>query len=182
MPAAITMLRDMIARMLVRGTVTAADDTGTGHQKVQARGLVGEVLEDLQHVQPMGLAVSPEPGARVALYEVGGARDHTIALLVSDERTRPKVTAPGEVQLHGKGYTAVRCKSNGDVEVEGGSGAARVTVKANGDVTITGGVVSITGSAVTVGSATTIDGKPFLTHTHAKPTGCAGSTGTGPVA
>lgn len=153
-------LRAAIARMFARGTVTSTDDSASPFQRLEARALYGEAYDDVERLQPYGLTSHAEPGAQVLLLEVGGARDHVVALLVADERHRPTGLAEGEVALHGKDFVAVRAKPNGDVVVEGGSGAARVTVAANGDVTISGG-------AVTIGPGTTIDGKDFLTHTHA---------------
>ena len=171
-----------ILRSLVRGVLAASDDSNEYYQRLQVRGLGGEVLSGVQHVQPYGLFANPEDGAQVLLFEVGGARDHVVGVSVSDERYRPKNVAKGDTGLHGKSYTAVRCKVDGTVEVEGGEGSVHITVDPLGNVTISGGTVSITGtSSVDIGAATTIDGKPFLAHTHPKPAGCAGGPATGGV-
>lgn len=135
-----------ILRGLVRGVLTGTDDTNEYYQRVQVRGLGGEVHPDVQHIQPYGLYSNPEDGARPLLFEVGGARDHVIAILISDERYRPKNRPKGETGLHGKGYTAVRCKPGGTVEIIGGEGSAHVTVDASGNVVVEGGSVEILGS------------------------------------
>lgn len=58
-------------------------------------------------------------------------------------------------------------------------GALTITANAAGAVTISGsGAVSITGGTVTLGASTTIDGKPFLSHTHLS---AAPGVPTGPV-
>lgn len=172
-----------ILRGLVRGVLTGTDDTNEHYQRLQVRGLGGEVHPDVQHIQPYGLYSNPEDGAWPLLFEVGGARDHVIGILVSDERYRPKNRPKGETGLHGKGYTAVRCNPDGSVEIIGGEGSAHVTIDAAGNVTIVGGTVDIdgsaigiTGSTVEIGDATTIDGKPFLPHTHPV-TSAPGTTG-----
>lgn len=154
-----------LARLVTRGRVILVDDTVDPYQRLQVRGLVGEVFDDVHRVQPFGLYSVPRAGAEVDLLEVGAARDHVIAVLVADEQHRPKGNPAGETGLHGEGYVAVRCAPSGDVTIEGPSGV-RITVNAGGDVEIDGGSVTITGSTVTIGSATEIDGKDFLTHTH----------------
>ncbi len=161
-------IRMQVLRSLVRGVVTAADDTVAYFQRLQVRALGGEVIPDVQHVQPAGLYSVPEEGAQVLLFEVGGARDHVIGIAVADEQHRPKNRVPGETGLHGKSYTAVRCNPNGDVEIHGGSGTTRILISASGEVTI--------------------EGKVFLAHTHSAIGGtpalkdsvggaCTGSTG-----
>lgn len=154
-----------IARLVTRGRVLLADDSATQYQRLQVRALVGEVFDDIQRLQPFGLYSVPRAGAEVLLLEVGASRDHVVAALVADEQHRPKDAAPGETGLHGEGYVAVRCAPGGDVTIEGPSGVV-VRVTAGGDVEIEGGSVTITGSTVTIGSATEIDGKDFLSHTH----------------
>lgn len=166
-----------VLRSLVRGMLTATDDSNEYYQRMQVRGLGGEVHPDVQHVQPYGLYSNPEDGAQVLLFEVGGARDHLIGATVSDERYRPKNRPKGETGLHGKGYTAVRCRPDGTVEIEGGDGSVHITVDPAGNIVIDGGTVDITGTTVAIGDLTTIDGKPFLTHTHGGVTTGPGSTG-----
>lgn len=170
-----TMWADLqagLARFLVRGILQSTDDSASlTFQRIVVRGLAGEVFDDVQFMQPYGLASNPEDGAQVALFEVGGARDHLIALLIADEANRPKNLNKGETALHGKGYVAVRAKVNGDVVIEGSSGNSVITVDAAGNVTITGT------ATITLGPATTIDSKLFLTHTHSGVTAGGGSTG-----
>ncbi len=175
-----------LARLVTRGRVVLADDTSTPYQRLQVRGLVGEVVDDVQRIQPFGLYSVPREGAEVLLLEVGAARDHLIAILVADEAHRPTGAEPGETGLHGEDYVAVRCKPDGDVTIEGPSGV-RITITAAGDIEIDGGDVTITGSTVTIGDSTEIDGKDFLTHTHAAGSLLDGTTSapcsgtTGPV-
>lgn len=170
-------LRNAIARFLVRGILTSAVETGSPFMRLQARGLHGEVLPNVHFIQPYGLVSNPEDGAQVMLLEVGGARDHVIGLMVSDEANRPTNLAKGEAALHGKGYVAVRAKVNGDVVIEGLSGGAVITVDASGNISIAGGTVEI-------GPDTTIDSKVFLDHTHdagalldSTSSPCTGATG-----
>ena len=182
-----------LARLLVRGILQATDDDGAlTFQRLTVRGLHGEVFPDVQFLQPYGLTSNPEDGAQVALFEVGGARDHVVALLISDERNRPKDLPKGDAALHGKGYIAVHAKSNGDVVIEGGSDSPVITVDSLANVTVDGGVVLLKGGAVVIDGSivvsiaspivsitghTTIEGKVFLAHTHSGVTPGGGSTG-----
>ncbi len=150
-----------LARYLVRGVLVDTDDTAEYFQRLEVRGLAGQSHPDVHHLQPYGLYSVPEAGAQVALFEVGGSQDHVVALAVTDERYRPKNGEGGETGLHGKGFTAVRARPNGDVEIEGGAGTVRIKITAAGEVTI--------------------EGKIFLEHTHSKPIGCQGAASTGDV-
>lgn len=161
-----------VARLVTRGRVVLADDTATPHQRLQVRGLAGEVLSDVQRPQPAGLATLPRADAEVLLLEVGAAHDHVIAILAPDDASRPKDLVPGETVVHGEGAVKIRLKPSGDLEIDNGSGAVvQVTAAGDvnvngGDVVIDGGNVSVTGSQVTIDGSTEIDGKSFLNHTH----------------
>lgn len=166
-----------LGRLVMRGIISSVDDTTGPYQRLSVHALAGEFRENVHHLQPYGLSSKPNAGSQVLLLSVGGAPDHLVGLVASDEDSRPTITIAGTVILHGEGYTAVRCKPNGDVQIEGGGGSVVLTVDASGDLTIDAG-------NVTIGDNVTIDGKDFLTHTHPAGTlldsvagACSGATG-----
>lgn len=92
-------MRRRIQLMVSRGTVTRVDD-GTKTQRVQLTALAGETLENVEHLQPFGLSSVPFPGAEGIVVCVGGSRDHPLALVVDDKRTRPTGEDSGTVRIY----------------------------------------------------------------------------------
>jgi phage baseplate assembly protein V len=177
-------IRDALARLLVRGILLEVEDDSAVFQRLKVKGLAGEVMQDVQRLQPWGfISRPPEDGkSQVLLAEVGASREHVVALNITHEPSRPNIAAEESAQ-HGKGYVAVLAKPGGGVEI-GGAGGVSIDIDAsgnvtinNGNTTINGGDITLTGGNVSIGPNTTIDGKPFLTHTHSGVTPGGGSTG-----
>jgi hypothetical protein len=89
------------------------------------------------------------------------------------------VNASGDVTVNAKDATV---KTSGDTDVQA-QGNVNVTAQGNidaqaqGTATVKGSSVNVTGSSVTLGSSTTVDGVSFLAHTHSGVMGGGGITG-----
>lgn len=85
---------NMVARAVVR---LVASNGFT--QILQAEISAGEVKNDLDHLEAYGMAAAPLPGSVALCLFVGGERDNGAAILVHDQRHRPRTLAPGDVAL-----------------------------------------------------------------------------------
>ncbi len=169
-------LRRAISSIVARGVVLLVDDSGS-RQIVQLQLLADEIHSGVEHFQPLGLSSVPMPpdasgAAEAAALFAGGARSHGIVAVIDDRRYRPKGEAPGTTTIYTPAGVAIRCKADGSVEIMG----TDVSITASGSLSLAGDDVSIDASGelslsgasgVSIdGPPTTIDGKPFLPHTH----------------
>jgi len=113
-------IKRKIFLMIGRALLTAIDNGGSV-QRVQVQGLKGEVLSDIDHVQPYGFATYPESGKEVILIFVNGDRDQGVALSVVDRDTRPTDLAEGDSCLYNSSSVRVWLKAGG-VYVDSASG------------------------------------------------------------
>lgn len=98
-----------VAMLVGRALVKLIDDAG-GMQLLQLEGLDGEVLSDVEHAQPYGLASAPLAGATGVLLAVGGVRANAVVINVGDRRYRLKGLIGGEVALYDDQGQAVHLK------------------------------------------------------------------------
>ncbi|MBD9362902.1 phage baseplate assembly protein domain-containing protein [Methylomonas fluvii] len=92
--------------------------TLVGADKVQAKVLDGEVLDNLARVEPYGFSYRPQAGAQVYLAFPAGDRSYGVALIVGDKRYQLELEA-GEVALHDDIGHIIKLGRNG-IAIDGG--------------------------------------------------------------
>jgi len=167
------MLEPLASRVnlaISRGVVKLVDDAPR-MQELQVTLLKGEVLDKVEHFQPLGLSSVPLTDAEVVVACVGGLREHPLAIVVDDRNYRPTGGAPGEVTIyHPTAGQRIVLKASGDVEITTSGGKVTIAgdLEVSGDVTATGDVED---------SGGTLQGfrNIYNIHTH-KETGAGGGT------
>jgi len=169
----IGMLRNLISRAVVKRV-----DASTKIQTIQVEVLAGEIRDQIEHFEPFGFSSHPPPGAEAIILDVGGAADHSVAVVVADRRYRPTDLAQGESAIHDDSGNELKIGASGvetncDVDVDGDviasgnyrrgadagiSGNLVVTLAAPNvgvlNVTISGGIVTnMAGAGVFVWTA-----------------------------
>jgi phage gp45-like len=173
-------LKTRVLMLLVRGLVNRsrypkgeeeASEKGFT-QLLQIRGLSGEVLGDVEYLEPYGFTSrvqQADPGAEHLAVSIAGDRARTVALVVRNRKFGIKVK-PGEVALFDDTGQVVRLHQDGRLELKAlaslrvNSPNLQVTVL---NLTFNGTII---GDTVQDGSETTptlqsIRDK-FNTHTH----------------
>jgi len=173
-------LRRAISSIVARAIVTLIDDSG-GRQVLQLQVLDGELLDQVEHLQPLGISHVPMPpdgsgAAEAAVLFVGGSRSHGVAVVVDDRRIRPKGKPPGTTVVYSSAGIGVQCNPDGSVEITG----VQIDATADADLNLEAGAnlaVSASGLLTIDGVAVMIMGKDFLTHQHSGVTSGGGTTG-----
>ena len=136
-------LKRRLALMITRAVVDRVND-GQGLQRLQLILLAGEVADDVERLQPLGLTAVPEAGAEALVVAVGGNRSHLLVIGCEDRRKRPKDLADGEVMLYGlSGGSKILLKADGTVEITPGA-SGKVIV--NGDIEASGNIEDAAGT------------------------------------
>lgn len=112
----IAPLKRSINLMIGRAVVTLINDN-TGIQSLQAAGLSGELLADIERFQDYGFTSVPIPGSEALLVFPSGNRDHAIAAKVDDRKFRPTGLNPGETCIYDFAGNMVIIKA-GEIEVK----------------------------------------------------------------
>lgn len=99
------VLRHKVNLMISRVVLDAVDDASST-QSVQLRSLPGEVLDDVEHMQPGGLAHVAGKGAEGLIFCIGGNRDQAVAGLLAERAKRPTGLAQGETAIYITGPNA----------------------------------------------------------------------------
>ncbi|WAR43594.1 phage baseplate assembly protein domain-containing protein [Methylomonas rapida] len=89
-----------------------------GQEKLQARILDGEVLNNLARVEPYGFSYRPKPGAQAYLLFPSGDRSYGVAIVIGDKRYQLELVE-GEVALHDDIGHVVKLGRNG-IAIDGG--------------------------------------------------------------
>lgn len=92
-------MRHRVNLMISRVVLDAVDDARTT-QQVQVRGFPGEVLDDVEHMQPGGLTHVAGSGAEGLILCVGGEREKAVAAFLAERAKRPMGLAQGETALY----------------------------------------------------------------------------------
>lgn len=111
--------------------------TLVGADKVQARVLDSEILDNLARVEPYGFSYRPQPGAQVYLAFPAGDRSYGVALVIGDKRYQVELQA-GEVALHDDIGHVIKLGRNG-ISIDGGG--HDLTISNAPQVTVSGGDV-----------------------------------------
>lgn len=91
----------MIGQIWNRLQLLFAHGVGTliGHERIQARLLDGETLNNLARVEPYGFSYRPKPGCQAYMLFPSGDRSYGVAIVVGDKRYQLQLVE-GEVALH----------------------------------------------------------------------------------
>jgi phage baseplate assembly protein V len=109
-------IRALLRQMATKGSIDAVDDTGP-MQEVKVITGDGEVLDQLERIQPLGLTSVPEKDDEVIVLILNGDREHAIAIQVGGSSRRPNGLAEGEVAVWRDNNNKVVFKANGDIEL-----------------------------------------------------------------
>lgn len=109
-----------IALMVGRGIVRICND-GEAVQTLQIGALSGEILPDVEKVQPYGFSSVPLPGAEVVFIAPGGLRENAVAIVADDRRYRFKGMKSGEVVLYTDEGDFIRFHRGRRIEVVSGT-------------------------------------------------------------
>ena len=104
-------------RLIVsRARISAVND-GHKAQNIQATVLNGETLDNVERLTEYGLISVPTAGAEAVIAFINAVRDHPVALVVADRRTRVNGLKPGDSGLyHAEGHT-VLLTENGEIVI-----------------------------------------------------------------
>lgn len=116
----INRLLDPIARrfrlIISRAKITAVND-GLKAQNIQATVLNGETLDNVERLTEYGLISVPTAGAEAVIGFINAVRDHPVALVIADRRTRVNGLKAGDSGLyHAEGHT-VLLTENGEIVI-----------------------------------------------------------------
>lgn len=126
--------------MVSRAVVNIVDDS-LNMQNLQLTVLVDETQDGVERFQNFGFTSVPSKGAEAIVLNVGGNRDHPIAVVVDDRRYRLKNLQEGESAVHNKDGDKVHIKQGREINVVAGDATHDGTVAisalgANGKATI----------------------------------------------
>lgn len=155
-----------------RGMLHATVATG-GVQKLQVELQPGEVLDNIEHLEPYGFTSRPLPGAEVASASLGGDRNRTVVLIAADRRYRKRNLVAGEVAIYTDEGDYILLSRGRIVQVVAGT-RVRVTAPAveiignatvSGTLTVAGAILSNTSIADPAGTLAEARGY-YNSHTH----------------
>lgn len=109
----------MIAQVWRRLQLMFAVGTGEliGNDKVQVTILDGEVLNNIDRVEPYGLSYRPKKGCRAYILFPSGDRARGFALVIGDKRYQMDLQE-GEVALHDDEGNHIHLKRGGIIEAK----------------------------------------------------------------
>ncbi len=164
--------RRRLDALFSRGELHATDTTG-GVQKLQIELQPGEVLNNVEHLEPYGFTSRPLPGAEVASASMAGDRNRTVVLVAADRRYRKKNLVAGEVALYTDEGDYILLSRGRIVQVVAGT-RVRVTAPdveivgnatVSGTLTVAGAILSNTSIADPTGTLAEARGY-YNSHTH----------------
>lgn len=148
-------LRQRLAFILARG-VGHLTNSSTAVQTLQVELLKGEILGDIEHIEPYGFTSNPQLGYEVLAASLAGNRKHTVVLIAADRRYRKTNLAAGEVALYTDEGDYILFKRGRIVEVVAGTKvkitAPDLEVVASTKVTLTTPQVDISGALTVTGA------------------------------
>jgi phage gp45-like len=140
--------------------------TRGGDDRVQARLLSDEVLDNVRHIEPYGLSYRPLPGAQPYVFFPAGDRSAGFAVVTGDRRYQMQIEG-GEVAIHDNQGNYVHIKQSGDIEI---NAAAAVTLKSPVEVVIDAPLLRVTGDILdqssSAGKTMAAMRQTYNTHTH----------------
>ena len=128
---------------LINSAVVGAKNGARKLRTLQIELLDGDVRQPVEHFEPYGFTSEPLQDAEALAVSLGGDRDHTIALVVTDRRYRPVNLKDGEVVVFDDLGRKVFLSRDG-IKVEGV--ASPVTVKTTASVLVDAPLTKCTGN------------------------------------
>jgi phage gp45-like len=123
------------------GTIIQTSNNASMMQQIQATGIAGEVVDNVDNFQPYGfntVSVAADPGtgqgSEVILADIFGTGNATI-VASTDRRYRPKTGFSGDVMLYGKHDTTTADADTATQRIsftDDGSANYRLCIKING--------------------------------------------------
>lgn len=89
-----------------------------GKYHLQATGLDGEVLDNIEHIQPYGFSHSPHVGSQAYVIFPNGDRSYGIAFAVGDKQYNMQGMQAGEVAIHDHAGNYVLIGAGGIITVK----------------------------------------------------------------
>jgi phage baseplate assembly protein V len=128
----VTPLKRTISLLISKALITRTqNDTPNQTQLLQADLGNKQVYDNLERVQPFGLASNPVEGAQAIVLALAGNRDHAVIIQVDDSRYRVQVTN-GNVALYNKNGMCIYLK---DDEILLSKGLGNTLVPLDGVIT-----------------------------------------------
>lgn len=165
-------------RAVLQGGVTQ-----TRVQRLNAEGLAGEPLQDVELLQQFGFTSAPPDGTQLILIPLGGRTSAAVVVATEHGTYRFKVDAQGEVALYNQWGDVIHLKQDRSIRVVAGLKVRMESplVEFTGNVTVAGtlgvtGAVTAGGTIVAAGNITGA-GKSLATHTHGGVQAGASNTG-----
>lgn len=138
-------------RVVTRGKVTSAQ-TRAGRVIVDMTLFDGERRRNVELLLPTGVSALPGVGADLVVLEVGGNRQHLVAMVADDPGLRIPDLAPGEFGMRDANGQQVIFRGD-RLEI---SGALRIDITASGPVDVTAeGTVTVEAPRINLGAGAT---------------------------
>ena len=109
-------LTQRVRMMVRRAVVTLVDDT-LAMQGLQLTALDKQVIDGAERFQDYGFTSKPLAGAEAIVFNVGGAYNHPVVLVVDDRRYRLNGMADGEVAIYTDEGDKIHIKRGGTIDV-----------------------------------------------------------------
>ena len=140
-----------VRRAVTRGRLTNARTRG-GRVIVDMTMLDGETRRGVELMLPTGLSALPNAGADLVVLEVGGNRNHLVAMVADDPAQRIEGLAPGEFGMR-QGGQQVIFRTDG-LEI---TGALQITITSSGPVNLTAdATVTVEAPRIQLGAGATL--------------------------
>lgn len=138
-------------RVVTRGWVTSAQ-TRAGRVIVDMTLFDGERRRNVELLLPTGLSALPGVGADLVVLEVGGNRQHLVAMVADDPALRIPDLAPGEIGMRDANGQQVVFRADG-IKI---TGALKIDIEASGPVNITAAdVITVDAPRINLGAGAT---------------------------
>lgn len=170
-------------RQALRAVLSGGFVTSARVQRLNAEGLAGEKLTDVELLQHFGFTSAPPDGAQLIVIPLGGRTSAAVVVATEHGSYRFKVDAQGEAALYNQWGDSIHLRKDRTMRAVAGVKLEVVTPLAtfSGDLQVAGNV-TVGGDAAVTGTVTgTTDviggGKSLKTHTHGGVTPGGGNTG-----
>jgi phage baseplate assembly protein V len=110
----IVPLRNQVANSIARAVVNVVDNAQP-MQRIQADA--EETIADIEHFQPYGFSSVPGPDAEAVIVCSGGDRGKAMAVVVSEQQSRPSGQVDGEVTVYHRNGHRINFLDSGDIEI-----------------------------------------------------------------
>ena len=109
---------DLVRNAAPTRVVLTKTDDSKKMQSHQAKGLSGEIFEEVEYYQPYGFTSRPPVGSEAVALAVGGDRSHLVILAASDRGVRKKEMEEGEVGIYHQNGDFMHFKDGNKVETQ----------------------------------------------------------------